>query len=92
MSSAVDDDQDDIEANGTDDCTDEELTRVTDAPRGRRAATGSGGDVRKFLVGAVVGTVCLDVVLVIVYCRGLSNHCVDAGRCRIYYQVLTILL
>ena len=37
LSSAVDDDQDDIEANGTDDCTDEELTRVTDAPRGRRA-------------------------------------------------------
>ena len=35
LSSAVDDDQDDIEANGTDDCTDEELTRVTDAPRGR---------------------------------------------------------
>ena len=34
LSSAVDDDQDDIEANGTDDCTDEELTRVTDTPRG----------------------------------------------------------
>ena len=34
MSSAVDDDQDDIEANGTDDCTDEELTHVTAASRG----------------------------------------------------------